>query len=65
MPTYPPLKNVNAFIDGQNLYHDVRESFGYTCPNYDVISFPPGQKRQRMRHKIQKRKFGLKKIYQE
>lgn len=24
-----------AFIDGQNLYHAVREAFGYTYPNYD------------------------------
>lgn len=25
-----------AFIDGQNLFHAVRESFGYRFPNYDV-----------------------------
>jgi len=25
-----------AFVDGQNLYHAVREAFGYTYPNYDV-----------------------------
>ena len=23
-------------MDGQNLFHSVRESFGYTYPNYDV-----------------------------
>lgn len=25
-----------AFIDGQNLFHAVREAFGYSYPNYDV-----------------------------
>jgi len=25
-----------AFIDGQNLFHAVREAFGYTHPNFDV-----------------------------
>jgi len=25
-----------VFIDGQNLYHSVKEAFGYTFPNYDV-----------------------------
>lgn len=38
MLTNPPLKNVNAFIDGQNLYHDVRESFGYT--SLTMILYP-------------------------
>lgn len=36
MPTEPLVKRAIAFIDGQNLYHSVRESFGYTYPNYDV-----------------------------
>ncbi len=27
-----------AFVDGQNLYHAARESFGYTYPNYDPLS---------------------------
>ncbi|MBF0550058.1 MAG: NYN domain-containing protein [Deltaproteobacteria bacterium] len=27
---------VIAFVDGQNLFHAVREAFGYTYPNYDV-----------------------------
>lgn len=65
MLTNPPLKHAIAFIDGQSLYHYARESFGYTLFNYDLISFPPGQKGQRLRHNIQKRKFGLKKIYQK
>ena len=37
-PAEPPRKRTVAFIDGQNLYHSVRESFGYTYPNYDVKS---------------------------
>ncbi len=34
----PSVKRTIAFIDGQNLYHSVRESFGYTYPNYNVIA---------------------------
>jgi len=33
----PPLKRAVVFIDGQNLYHCVRETFGYSHPNYDVM----------------------------
>lgn len=36
MPTEPLTKRTVAFVDGQNLYHSARESFGYTYPNYDV-----------------------------
>ncbi len=36
MPIELPAKRVIAFIDGQNPYHAVRESFGYPYPNYDV-----------------------------
>ncbi len=36
MPSEPLNKRTLAFIDGQNLYHSARESFGYTYPNYDV-----------------------------
>lgn len=36
MPNIPSLKRAVAFIDGQNLFHAVRESFGYSYPNYDV-----------------------------
>lgn len=36
MPAEPLIKRVVVFIDGQNLYHAVRESFGYTYPNFDV-----------------------------
>ncbi len=31
-------KRAVAFVDGQNLFHGVRESFGYVYPNYDVKS---------------------------
>ena len=30
-----PLKAI-AFIDGQNLYHAVKDAFGYTYPNFDI-----------------------------
>ena len=36
MPPEPPAKQAVAFIDGQNLFHAVREAFGYTYPTYDV-----------------------------
>jgi uncharacterized LabA/DUF88 family protein len=32
----PSTKRAAVFVDGQNLYHAARESFGYTYPNYDV-----------------------------
>ena len=38
MPFEPATKRTIAFLDGQNLYHSVRESFGYTYPNYDVLA---------------------------
>jgi hypothetical protein len=34
----PTPKRAITFIDGQNLFHGVRESFGYTFPNYDVVT---------------------------
>jgi uncharacterized LabA/DUF88 family protein len=37
VPVEPSIKRTICFIDGQNLYHSVRESFGYTYPNYDVV----------------------------
>jgi len=37
MRTEPVEKRVFTFIDGQNLYHAVKEAFGYTYPNYDVL----------------------------
>jgi uncharacterized LabA/DUF88 family protein len=37
MPTEPAVKRTIAFIDGQNLFHNVRHAFGYTYPNYDVV----------------------------
>jgi hypothetical protein len=37
MPFEPPVKRTIAFVDGQNLFHNVRNVFGYTFPNYDVV----------------------------
>ena len=34
----PAAKRTVTFIDGQNLFHASRESFGYTYPNYDAGS---------------------------
>ncbi len=34
----PDVKRTVAFMDGQNLFHSVRESFGYTYPNFDVLA---------------------------
>ena len=36
MPAEPAVKRTIAFVDGQNLFHNVRSVFGYTYPNYDV-----------------------------
>jgi uncharacterized LabA/DUF88 family protein len=36
VPPEPLAKRTIVFVDGQNLFHSVRESFGYTFPNYDV-----------------------------
>ena len=36
VPPEPSTKRAVVFVDGQNLYHAVRESFGYSYPNYDV-----------------------------
>ena len=32
----PNKKRTIVFIDGQNLFHSVKEAFGYSYPNYDV-----------------------------
>jgi uncharacterized LabA/DUF88 family protein len=32
----PAIKRAVAFIDGQNLFHHVRDAFGYYYPNYDI-----------------------------
>ena len=37
MSVEPQVKRASVFVDGQNLFHAVRESFGYTYPNYDVM----------------------------
>ena len=36
MPAEPAVKRAIAFVDGQNLFHNARNAFGYTYPNYDV-----------------------------
>ena len=36
MPAEPAVKRTIAFVDGQNLFHNARNVFGYTYPNYDV-----------------------------
>ena len=38
MPTEPREKRTVTFIDGQNLYYSVKEAFGYTFPNYDILA---------------------------
>jgi uncharacterized LabA/DUF88 family protein len=36
--TPPPAHpNAVAFFDGQNLFHAVKQAFGYTFPNYDPV----------------------------
>ncbi len=35
-PREPFVKNAIAFIDGQNLLYVVKNTFGYSYPNYDV-----------------------------
>lgn len=37
LPGEPLEKRVYAFIDGQNLFHQAKEAFGYTYPNYDPL----------------------------
>lgn len=37
-PPDQPLKRAIAFIDGQNLYHQLRDGFDCTHPNYDVMA---------------------------
>ena len=32
----PAVKNACAFIDGQNLFLQSKEAFGYRFPNYDI-----------------------------
>jgi uncharacterized LabA/DUF88 family protein len=36
MPAEPAVKRTIAFVDGQNLFHNARNAFGYSFPNYDV-----------------------------
>jgi uncharacterized LabA/DUF88 family protein len=34
----PTTKRAIVFFDGQNLFHGVREAFGYAYPNYDALA---------------------------
>lgn len=36
MQAEPDKKRAVVFVDGQNLYHAVKDAFNYTYPNYDV-----------------------------
>lgn len=38
MPSEPVEKRSIVFVDAQNLFHAVREAFGYTYPNYDILA---------------------------
>jgi uncharacterized LabA/DUF88 family protein len=38
VPPEPATKRAITFLDGQNLFHGARESFGYTYPNYDAVA---------------------------
>ncbi len=38
MVSEPTVKRAIVFIDGQNLFYAVKEAFGYTYPNYDVLA---------------------------
>ena len=42
MPAEPAVKRTIAFIDGQNLFHNSRNAFGYTYPNFDVQKLAKG-----------------------
>ncbi|MBN1824565.1 MAG: NYN domain-containing protein [Endomicrobiales bacterium] len=37
MQKEPENKRVFVFVDGQNLYYQAKEAFGYQYPNYDVL----------------------------
>ncbi|MGD0737205.1 MAG: hypothetical protein ABR976_18895 [Terracidiphilus sp.] len=34
----PAVKRTIVFIDGQNLFHQAKDAFGYRFPNYDVAA---------------------------
>lgn len=34
--TEPTRKRAIVFVDGQNLFHSVKDAFGYTFPNFDI-----------------------------
>ncbi|MEK7477193.1 MAG: hypothetical protein AAB152_16325 [Candidatus Coatesbacteria bacterium] len=36
-PDPQSVKDAVAFIDGQNLFYAVKDAFGYTYPNYDIL----------------------------
>ncbi len=55
MPTEPSIKRTVAFIDGQNLFHGVREAFGYSYPNYDVVALGQAVAKSQVWHLVQTR----------
>ena len=55
MTVEPLIKRTISFIDGQNLYHSVRESFGYSYPNTDVVALSKVLCQQQNWHLIQVR----------
>jgi uncharacterized LabA/DUF88 family protein len=38
MSIEPVIKRAVTFVDGQNLFHSARESFGHMHPNYDILA---------------------------
>lgn len=34
----PPSKRTIAFFDGKDLFHAVKEAFGYRYPNYEPLA---------------------------
>lgn len=38
MPSPPASKRTVIFVDGQNLFNAVKEAFGYSYPNYNILA---------------------------
>jgi uncharacterized LabA/DUF88 family protein len=55
LPPEPSVRRAVAFIDGQNLFHAVRETFGYRYPNYDVSALAHAVCQARSWHLVQPR----------
>jgi hypothetical protein len=50
MPGEPDTKRVVAFIDGQNLFRQVKDVWGYHHPNYDVVKLARAVGEKRASH---------------